>query len=338
MQKIYFANANITKKTPVSHNDTKIKYGFPHSPSTCFEISDLIECLYISSEGFYIASLFNILNLDNIYNKTIDTNKVNIIELFNKCIYFKENIGVFIYFLADNQKPMLSFQKLIININLSNEYQLINDLDPITINSISKFPLGSNYAYNDIIKINDNNIIYISTKNDSDIIIVISIKVLNNTQNIIISYYLIELNLYNIRIYKDITTFTLKGFLGIGFTHYNYTLSNTKSFSSYFFIRMDTSNNFTIPETIDIFDEENIYNLNIENLNVIIDNNIFGYTLIGIKFLSLLNETNLGFYLYSNLLNKKIEINETISLNDSLNFKKTNNSDIKNPIYIFFDV
>ena len=99
---------------------------------------------------------------------------------------------------------------------------------------------------------------------------------------------------------------------------------------------MDTSNNFTIPETIDIFDEENIYNLNIENLNVIIDNNIFGYTLIGIKFLSLLNETNLGFYLYSNLLNKKIEINETISLNDSLNFKKTNNSDIKNPI--FFDV
>lgn len=101
---------------------------------------------------------------------------------------------------------------------------------------------------------------------------------------------------------------------------------------------MDTSNNFTIPETIDIFDEENIYNLNIENLNVIIDNNIFGYTLIGIKFLSLLNETNLGFYLYSNLLNKKIEINETISLNDSLNFKKTNNSDIKNPIYIFFDV
>ena len=101
---------------------------------------------------------------------------------------------------------------------------------------------------------------------------------------------------------------------------------------------MGTSNNFTIPETIDIFDEKNIYNLNIENLNVIIDNNIFGYTLIGIKFLSLLNETNLGFYLYSNLLNKKIELNETISLNDSLNFKKTNNSDIKNPIYIFFDV
>ena len=219
-----------------------------------------MECLYTNSEGIYTISVFYILNLSSLYNKTIEETKVDISGLFSKCIYFKDYIGAFIYYLSNSLSPILSFQKLIIS--SSESYKLENYLNSIKINSKNIFPLWNSYIYNDIIKINDNNIVYISISEDKEIITIILIKFLNKDQNILLNYYKIELkNDYNIKIYKDVTIFNFNELLGIGMTNYNYNLSNNKIYSNYFIIGISSSDNFTIPETIDVFDEDNIYEL-----------------------------------------------------------------------------
>ena len=127
------------------------------------------------------------------------------------------------------------------------------------VNSNGNFKLCNNYIYNDIIKLSDNNIAYISSQSGSEIITIILIKLLNNYINAIISYY--EINIMsqnNLKIYRDITLFNLKGFLGIGMTNYNYTLNTNKTYSNYFIIGFSNIDSNTFPNTIDILSDENI--------------------------------------------------------------------------------
>ena len=172
--------------------------------------------------------------------------------------------------------------------------------------------------------------VYINTYRGSEIIMIILIKLLNNDLNAIINYYKIELNLYKLKIYRDITSFTLKGFVGIGMTHYNYRLSKENTCSSYFIIGI--SNIYTIVEEINIFKDENIINIRLED--VIIENNIFGYIAIGTRIISSLNEADLGFYIYSKNLNRKIKSNEAISFDDILNFKVSEEVGLKKDIHV----
>ena len=74
---------------------------------SCFEIDNYIECLHINFEHLYTISIFNISDLDNVYQEIIDTNIINYQELYSKCIYFKNNVGVFIYFIDEFNKPKL---------------------------------------------------------------------------------------------------------------------------------------------------------------------------------------------------------------------------------------
>jgi hypothetical protein len=246
--------------------------------ATCFEIKEYIECLYTNSEGYYKASVFDVLNFGNLSSKIINENIVSEQQLYSKCIYFKESIGAFIYYLSKDIKPILTFLKLTIPSPLSADYNLDNYLGPITLNSKSKFELGYGYANNDLIKLNDNNIIFTSVSSNYENIIIIMIKLLNEDKNVLINYYNIELkNEYNLKIYKDITTFTINNLFGIGMINYNYSLSSSKTYSNYFIIGISSSNNISISEDIDIFDEDNIFGLKIKDINININNNIFGY-------------------------------------------------------------
>ena len=339
LQKIFFGKSNINKTRPVPLNETRSDKGLIDSVVTCFEIKEFIECLYTNSEGYYNVSVFDILYLEKVYSKRIDSNKVTEKELYSKCIYFKDSIGIYIYYLSRNNKPILSFLELVTPPSLSGgDFKLDNYLESITINSKSEFDLGYGYANNDIIKLNDKNIIFTSVSNNYEKIIIILIKLLNEDKNILINYYNIELkNDYNIKIYKDITSFTINNFFGIGMINYNYSLSSSTTYSNYFIIGINSSNNNTISEEIDIFDEDNIYEFKIKDINFNIENNIFGYYFYGIQLINILSENltndNLGFYLYSNNLDKKIGLNENVLLDDKINFKVIDNSYVIKDLY-----
>ena len=219
-----------------------------------------------------------------------------------------------------------------------DDFKLDNYLESITINSKNEFDLGYGYANNDIIKLNDKNIIFTSVSNNYEKMIIILIKLLNEDKNVLINYYNIELkNEYNIKIYKDITSFTINNFFGIGMINYNYSLSDSKTYSNYFIIGINSLNNITISKEIDIFDEDNIFEFKIKDLNINIENNIFGYYFFGIQIINILSQNltkdNLGFYLYSNNLDKKIELNENVLVDDSINFKVFDNSSAKKDLY-----
>ena len=78
-------------------------------------MAQFIECFYANIYGFYTLTIFDIFNLNILYNTTIETNIISSEYLFSKCIYVKDYIGAFIYFLNDNKSPTLTFKKLNVN-------------------------------------------------------------------------------------------------------------------------------------------------------------------------------------------------------------------------------
>ena len=110
-------------------------------------------------------------------------------------------------------------------------------------------------------------------------------------------------------------------------SNYNFNLGLNTTYSSFFIIGYLSSdkndNNILISNGINIFNEENNYEIKINDIinNVKISNNIFNYLIAGIKITSDLNESNLGFYIYSNKTEKKVDQNELITVNDVMTFK-----------------
>ena len=327
IQRLNFTNKNIIKKSSISATEKKFESGKTNTSVTCFEFANYIECLYTNSNHLYTVSIFDIPTLVKIYDKIIDTNEVLTGHLFSKCIHVKGSVGAFIYFTNDDQFPKLQFKNFESN---DNEYILsdyINEVDIINLNSLGSFPFKSYYIYNDLIKIDENNFIYISSGYQEIQLYILFIKLLNDDKNILMNYYILKLNEnIKISIYKDFNLFSVNKFIGIAMTHNNYDLSAEKTYSSlliFGYLTFKSEINITISNNINIFDEERNYTIRINEIieKVEIKNNLFGYEAIGIKLISYLNESNTGFYLYSNINKKKIEVNELVYENDSISFK-----------------
>ena len=119
---------------------------------------------------------------------------------FYKGIYLKEQIGVFIYFLNED-----SIQPNIIIKNFKDDnIQDFNSFGNITLQS----EFNSNYMLNDIIKVSDTKISYISPNLNKNELNVVIISLYNNDQNINIRYYKIPIYEQNhYMIYKEIRLF-----------------------------------------------------------------------------------------------------------------------------------
>ena len=335
LQKLKFNQVYIPSRN-IENIQNIVSESMKDSSVTCFEVSDYIECLFVDDFKLYTIAIFNISNLEEIYRKNIENNFVTFKELFSKCIHIKDFIGAFIYFRQNDVSPTIQFKKFNIISYNSSEYELVDYREKIVINSEQKYFLGNNYVYNDIIKMDENNIIYVSTNNESDILMVIFFKLFEQPKSILVNYYKIELNeKYNIRIYRDINVFKFNGLLGIGMTNYNFSLSENETYANYFIIGEAFENNITIPANVMIFrdEEDNKFQLKIEDF-INIKNNIFGYQ-FSIKIISDINEDILGFYLYSNELQKKIEANLTISNLDIINFELISDKGVKKDNYSF---
>ena len=334
LQKLYFKQVYIPSRN-IDNYQNSVDDAMQFSSVTCIEFSKYIECLYVDGYMVYTAAIFSISDLKLIYQKDIEDKSVRYDELFSKCILIKDYIGAFIYFIYNNVSPTIRFLKF----NVINERDSIYELEEyrqnIIINSDEKYNLEYYYIYNDIIKMDENNLIYINTKNESDILMIITFKLTDKSQNILVNYYKIELKeKYKLRIYKDISIFIFNGLLGIGMTNYNYKISNFKTYASYFIIGESSVKNITIRDNLNIFNEENNFGFKISDL-ADFKNNIFGYNINEIKILSSLDEFSLGFYLYSNNLKDKINSNKPISGNDTINFKLISDLGVKLDNYVF---
>ena len=313
LQKLYFRQVDISNRQ-IDCQQNQVEESSKQSQVSCFELLNIVQCLYVNEFKSYIIGIFNLSNLNLIFEEDL-IDSIRTHEIFSKNIHFKDNISAAIYFLTNNNQPFLIFKNLDII-----EKKLDDYIEKITINKDNKYELNGFYIYNDIIKINENSIYYINTKNETDKIMVIMFKFFNNSKSILINYYKINLSKYNIRIYKDLAIFKYNELLGIGITHYNYSLSNdNKTYGSYFIIGRMSAANISISEKNDIFNNDKNFTLKISDY-INIENNIFGYVIKEIIILSDLNRDILGFHLHSNELKKIIKTNEILSSNDKISF------------------
>ena len=163
---------------------------------------------------------------------------------------------------------------------------------------------NTNPLLNDIVKINDKRFSFISTSEDKLILHIVLFDLYNNNNNVILRFYSIDLyNLYNYKIYQELTGIIFNNFLTLSLSVCNSLQCDNKDTDSFFTIVLflsyinSTDYNLNITSYFSNLENNNIDNddiyLNFPN-QFKIDNNIFGYSINqNIKIISIPDEINL---------------------------------------------
>ena len=282
-------------------------------------------------------------NLNTMNFKIVDNANVtdDLIGLFFKCIFFSDNIGIFIYYINDQY----SYPKILIEkIELYNFIDLFQfDLNDIIIGEeeFNTLPL-----LNDLIKINDKRFSLISSSKNKLVLYVILFDLYNNQQNIKIRLYKIDIyNLYNYKIFSDISTIMFNNYLTLSMSVCN-SLKCENEYEDHFytvllFFNYINGSDYNINITSYF---ENQVNTDNDNDDIIIhfpnelqiDNNIFGFQIVQkIKIISIPNE----IILYcEGKITRKSELKEGDETLSSVDFIISPKNDvIKNDSTYFFE-
>ena len=248
---------------------------------------------------------------------------------FLKCIHLKGEIGVFIYFYytsklfsTTNYHPYLAFKEYN-GKSITNYFSNEIELDKKTFNL--------NYLLNDIIKISDNKICYISTSNNRDELYIVLINIFD-TKNLAIRYYSFEINnLYQFIFFSEIKLYLYKKFISFGFnlcTHGN--CQNPITDPHHCALMMISYANGT-DYNLNLTDYLSKNNDQVDNIiinlkeNVTIENNIFGLVYSGIK-IKYINNCN-KYYFISTTTNNPININYILEENENLLLRFSSNNE-----------
>ena len=280
-------------------------------------------------------------NLSNINFKILDNANVtdDNIGLFFKCIYFSDNIGIFVYYINDQY----SYPKILIEkIELFN----FTDLFQFDLNDIIKGEeqFNTQPLLNDLIKINDKRFSIISSSKDKLVLYIILFDLYNNQQNIKIRLYKIDIyKLYNYKILSDISSIMFNNYLTLSMSVCN-SFKCENEFEDHFFTVLlffsyINGSDYNINITSYFENQENTTNddiiIHFPN-ELIIDNNIFGYQIVQkIKIISIPNE----IILYcEGKLTKRAELKEGDETLTSIDFIISPKNDVlKNESTYFFE-
>ena len=205
-------------------------------------------------------------------------------SLFFKGIHLKEEIGAFIYFESSHtQNPTLILKQFDEGIK---NYSSFGDIQ------VNKTNLVYNVNLNDIIKLNEFRICYVSTTNDKDKIKIIIFNLYDNDSQIAILYYSINIKKYNnISLYKELRLALYNNFIALTFSHYIYenNATNKEFYSSLVIFNYPNSTD----NSLDLIEQLIITNKKIENDfcfnfkgKMEIENNIFDYEYKGTQIIN----------------------------------------------------
>ena len=249
---------------------------------------------------------------------------------FLKGIHFKEDSGVFIYYYYHSSLFSTSLYPKIV-FKRYNGKSIVNHFTNIDEIDLDKKSFNYYYLLNDIIKISDNKICFISTSNNRDELYIVLINIFD-TNNLAIRYYSVGINnLYKFKFFSEIKLHLYKKFISFAFN---------------FCTRGNCKNQLTDPHNTALmmisYANGTDFNLNItdylsknndqlDNIiinlkeNIIIENNIFGHVYSGIKIKSI-NNCN-KYYFISTKTNNTININYILEENENLLLRFSSNSE-----------
>ena len=287
---------------------------------TCF-ISEkkIIVCFYYSKTySKYGITLLN-TNLTKVKTDDDYLESGNDGSYFYKCIHFKKEIGIFVYFLGSSEESIM-----IKILEIADDYSLNNYIVNF-VDSLSAISSNNQYSFNDIIKLTEYQICYASCNKNKDTLIIELINFYGQ-KNYNIRYYVIPI----FKLYK------IKFLWEIRMQRYNQHAAFAFSFCKQDSCKDDATDThysslliFSYPNITDknislnqIFYEKNINYLSV-NLTeyAIIDNNIFGLVIYGIKIKGISSNQ---IKLISTKYSKEINNDDIIVKDDIIKIKSTN--------------
>ena len=283
---------------------------------SCFQTNrQIIICMLLNETWNYIISAYNI-DLEEKYNISFHFDTYKSQNYFYKCIHLKEEIGVFsIYWnITNNLYPVLLLKEFEHNSSILINYTISEII-------LNKIEVNNDLLLNDIIKINNNKICFLTISNNKEKLYIIIINLFRENKYKI-RYYMIEMyKLYKYKFYKEIRGHNYNNFISFGFS-----FCNEKNCSSRFNNYYSGLIIFSYPNSTDkelslkeYFIENSTYiNLNITLNNGKIENNIFGYIFSGVLIENLIDceliSLNSSFNKERIIPNKTFDIDDTIEL------------------------
>ena len=253
--------------------------------------------------------------------------------VFYKGIYIKSNIGAFMFYKSQtNLVPRIRIFEII------NAYSFTEKFD---FNLNSPVDLNTGPILNDMIKINEKRFSFISSSNDREKLYIILFDFYDNDRKIKERIYKINLyDLYNYKIYRELTTILYNNFLTLSASACNNSICNDSSdyfsFITIFGYINGTNSNINISNFLSEFDvinnnnENNLIDAILENIKI--DNNIFGYEFEKkIKLITIPEELN--FYNIEDGV--ETQVNEDEILNHDYKISQNNNIKLGNKTYNF---
>ena len=181
---------------------------------SCFETSNnLIICFYMSLVDKIYLNLIKYSS--ELSDKITDSFGITLDEpySFHKCIHLTDKVGAFAYFdnYLNSPRAHLLFKEF--KDNKFQEYLPNSDLISNSIVILKPTDIESYLLLNDIVKISDNNICFISTSKNKETIYIVTIKIFGEKRIKLRYYYLPTFKLYNYKILFEQRIETYKNFL-----------------------------------------------------------------------------------------------------------------------------
>ena len=292
---------------------------------SCFQTDKkLVICFYYNSDKNYSVILYEIYNSNLIEKNTFDLVKPsNNQNLFFKCFHLKLEIGVFYYFIGENEnndKPIIDIIEFRLD-DIGFSYERNYLFKSLTT---KKDNIKNDLYSNSILKLSDNKFGIIQLDKSQEKIYIIIYNIFNNNKEIISRYYTIDFfGLYNIKVSKEVNSILFNSFI---FSAFNFISGDEEDQSKFYTSVIKIS----YPDCDDIIInlinhfEKYRYSFNLKELinnNIFLDNNIFGLIKKGIKLISLPeNKKGEIISLFNSKNNRLIKPGEIIEKNDEINF------------------
>ena len=290
------------------HLDTgKRKTTLNKAITSCFETETLkIACYYQKTDKKFVIVAFNETFTSESQGYTYFSEVSDDINSFFKAIHFKKEIGAFAYYSSiDEIYPIISLKYCQHEDNIFYDYKTYGEI------SLNKVSLNAYAMMNDIIKLNDNKICFISISSDKNSLIIAILNFYDNDNYMMIRYYLYDMyNCYGIKFYNDLRAFSFNNYISVAFSHCPNNICSDYDDEHYSSLIIFNFPNITDDQNSNILEYVYLTNNNFDNFSFILDeniscnieNNIFGYEYQGIKILNYPENTTLIY------TNSKIQV------------------------------
>ena len=302
--KIYFQKHNFNSITNFASNITyDLTFKTVNNPFgrqvSCFQTTQqlLIICFYLTKKDNIVKFIFHKFD-KNLLNEKTSYYQSNIDDesLFCKCVHLKDEVGIFASYYPFNN---INYPFLLVREFANNNFKDYLSIQHSAI-ILQKPNLKINVLLNDIVKMNDNKIVFTSTNKE---ILYIALINFFGVKQYKIRYYIIPLyDLYHYKILSELRINNYNNFLVFASSFCPIKECNNddnEHYSGLIIFSYPNSKDYTLNLDEYLFNNNNITITRIEidlkeQLNL--ENNIFGYVLSNITITEIGSESNFKLY------------------------------------------